>query len=109
MPDRICQRLHTSSSYKHNMKQKVFPYYSAIARHTLRADVVLGCPSFVLQGTLDTATGEMNMNFEADFVFTVGPLYKAPALKVATVLTSESSSGEIHSSSGSRLQGNSTK
>jgi hypothetical protein len=62
-----------------------------------------------VQGTLDTSTGEINMEFEADFKFTVGPLYKAPALKVATVLTSERSSGEIHSSSGSRLQGSSTK
>lgn len=45
----------------------------------------------------------MELQFSADFDFTVGNLYKAPSLKVATTLTSEHSSGQIHSADGQRL------
>ena len=34
------------------------------------------------QGYLDRATGEINLDFDAEFVFTAGPLYKAPPLQV---------------------------
>lgn len=55
------------------------------------------------QGVLDLATGRTDMEFEADFCFTAGSLYKAPALKVATTLTSEHSAGNIHAADGRRL------
>lgn len=58
----------------------------------------------VLQGVLDLTTGQMDLEFSADFDFTVGSLYKAPSLKVATTLTSEHSAGQIHKADGQRLQ-----
>lgn len=53
---------------------------------------------------LDLTTGQMELEFSADFDFTVGTLYKAPSLKVATTLTSEHSAGQIHSADGQRLK-----
>jgi hypothetical protein len=56
------------------------------------------------QGVLDLTTGKMELEFSADFDFTVGSLYKAPSLKVATTLTSEHSPGQIHKADGQRLK-----
>lgn len=53
---------------------------------------------------LDLTTGQMDLEFSADFDFTVGSLYKAPSLKVATTLTSEHSAGQIHKADGQRLK-----
>jgi hypothetical protein len=63
----------------------------------------------VLQGVLDLTTGQLDMNFSADFDFTVGSLYRAPSLKVATILTSEHSAGQIHSADGERLSNGQVK
>lgn len=52
---------------------------------------------------LDLTTGQLDMEFSADFDFTVGSLYKAPSLKVATTLTTEYSEGQIHKADGQRL------
>jgi hypothetical protein len=58
-----------------------------------------------LAGTVDPATGEVNLEFFAGFEFTAGPLYRAPPLEVSTTLTSESSQGVLRSGSGRRLAG----
>ncbi|GBF96169.1 hypothetical protein Rsub_08917 [Raphidocelis subcapitata] len=55
------------------------------------------------EGTLDRATGVMELSFLARFEFTAGSLYKAPPLIVETVLTTEHSEGQIHSADGRRL------
>jgi hypothetical protein len=57
-----------------------------------------------MQGILDLSTGQLGLEFSADFDFSVGSLYKAPSLKVATTLTSEHSAGQIHKADGQRLQ-----
>lgn len=58
-----------------------------------------------LEGLVDKTTGRTDIEFEAEFVFTVGPLYKAPPLIVKTTLTSESSNGRLRQGVGKRLSG----
>ncbi|KAI8474316.1 MAG: hypothetical protein J3K34DRAFT_408169 [Monoraphidium minutum] len=55
------------------------------------------------EGTLDTITGIMELNFLSRFEFTAGSLYKAPPLIVETLLTTEHSEGEIRKADGTRL------
>lgn len=62
---------------------------------------------YATQGTYDPATGEVNLEFLADFDFTAGPIYKAPSLLVRTTLTTESSTGRMKSATGKRLVDNS--
>jgi hypothetical protein len=62
-----------------------------------------------MQGVLDLTTGQLDMNFSADFDFTVGSLYRAPSLKVATTLTTEHSAGQIHKADGQRLSNGAVK
>ena len=40
----------------------------------------------LLQGTIDRETGQAELQFIADFMFTAGFLYKAPPLKVSQSL-----------------------
>ena len=40
----------------------------------------------LLQGTIDRETGQAELQFIADFMFTAGFLYKAPPLKVSQAL-----------------------
>ncbi len=40
----------------------------------------------LLQGTIDRETGQAELQFIADFMFTAGFLYKAPPLKVSEAL-----------------------
>lgn len=61
------------------------------------------------EGVLDLTTGQLDMNFSADFDFTVGSLYKAPSLKVATTLTTEHSAGQIHKADGQGLSNGQVK
>ena len=63
----------------------------------------------LLQGLLDLATGQLELEFSADFDFTVGSLYKAPSLKVATTLTTEHSAGQIHKANGQRYSNGQVK
>jgi hypothetical protein len=58
-----------------------------------------------LAGTLDARTGEAELSFDAEFLFAAGPLYRAPALRVRTVLTTGSSSGLRLSGTGRRWAG----
>ena len=57
-----------------------------------------------LEGTLDPATGRVDLDFLAQFEFTAGPLYAAPPLVVATTLTSEASEGVLRRGQGQRLR-----
>jgi hypothetical protein len=53
-----------------------------------------------LSGTLDRATGEARLTFDAQFCFTAGALYRAPPLRVQTVLTTGESVGARLSGTG---------
>ena len=55
-----------------------------------------------LQGEVNTATGQARLSFDAEFCFSIGALYKAPPLSVVTDLTTETSSGSIHTAEGQR-------
>ena len=57
-----------------------------------------------LEGTLDPATGRVDLDFLASFEFTAGPLYTAAPLTVATTLTTESSDGVLRHGTGQRLR-----
>ncbi|TVU28000.1 hypothetical protein EJB05_19506, partial [Eragrostis curvula] len=58
-----------------------------------------------LGGTIDRATGQVDLKFRSRFCFSVGSIYKAPPLFVDTTLTSEESRGAIRSGRGERLDG----
>uniref|UniRef100_A0A803PQX6 Uncharacterized protein n=1 Tax=Cannabis sativa TaxID=3483 RepID=A0A803PQX6_CANSA len=56
------------------------------------------------KGTINQNSGQVDLEFKAKFWFTIGSLYKAPALIVETVLTSEESLvGKMRSGRGERL------
>eukprot|EP00891_Asterochloris_glomerata_P001100 jgi/Astpho2/1100/e_gw1.00020.34.1_t len=57
----------------------------------------------LLQGTIDRETGQAELEFIADFMFTAGFLYKAPPLKVTTNLTTEHVKGTVREGDGKRL------
>ncbi|KAL6775788.1 hypothetical protein ACKKBG_A18480 [Auxenochlorella protothecoides x Auxenochlorella symbiontica] len=62
-----------------------------------------------LSGTLDPATGSMELTLDADFLFTAGPLYKAPPLHVHSLLSTKDGKGEALKANGSaRLAGTAT-
>lgn len=63
----------------------------------------------VVQGWLDTETGQAELSFDAEFTFTAGPIYKPPSLKVKTVLSTEHSTGRFRSASGERFVGSKGK
>lgn len=54
---------------------------------------------------MDTDTGEAELDFAADFIFSTAGLYREVTLEVATQLTTESSSGSFRSGTGTRLRG----
>ncbi|KAJ1280534.1 hypothetical protein BS78_04G240600 [Paspalum vaginatum] len=56
-----------------------------------------------LGGTIDRATGQVDLKFRSRFCFSVGNVYKAPPLFVDTTLTSEESRGAIRSGTGQRM------
>ncbi|OEL32749.1 hypothetical protein BAE44_0006234 [Dichanthelium oligosanthes] len=56
-----------------------------------------------LGGTIDRATGQVDLKFRSRFCFSVGSVYKAPPLFVDTTLTSEESRGAIRSGTGERM------
>nr|CAB3450678.1 unnamed protein product [Digitaria exilis] len=56
-----------------------------------------------LGGTIDRATGQVDLKFRSRFYFSVGSVYKAPPLFVDTTLTSEESRGAIRSGTGERM------
>ncbi|KAL6634913.1 hypothetical protein ACP70R_027584 [Stipagrostis hirtigluma subsp. patula] len=58
-----------------------------------------------LRGTIDQASGQVELKFRSRFCFSVGSIYKAPPLFVDTTLTSEESRGAIRSGTGERMDG----
>ncbi|CAM6099878.1 unnamed protein product [Calypogeia fissa] len=56
-----------------------------------------------LEGYVEKSTGKVELNFVANFNFTVGNLYRAPPLVVDTKLTTESAQGEFRGGQGQRL------
>lgn len=59
-----------------------------------------------LEGEINRATGEAALEFIANFMFTAGPVYKAPPLYVVTHLTTEHVQGTRRNGDGSRLDAN---
>jgi hypothetical protein len=59
-----------------------------------------------LEGFVDPMTGRVDLNFDAEFQFTAGSLYRASPLQVATTLTTEESSGPLRQGRGQRLDAN---
>ncbi|KAF9617223.1 hypothetical protein IFM89_035105 [Coptis chinensis] len=57
----------------------------------------------LFQGTIDEDTGKVDLQFKAEFWFSVGYIYKAPPLLVKTILTSEESIGTMRIGRGQRL------
>ncbi|KAJ8771477.1 hypothetical protein K2173_026654 [Erythroxylum novogranatense] len=55
-----------------------------------------------LGGTIEQS-GQVDLEFEGKFFFSVGELYKAPPLTVKTVLTSEQSKGSVRCGEGKRM------
>ncbi|KAG9453141.1 hypothetical protein H6P81_006045 [Aristolochia fimbriata] len=56
----------------------------------------------LLQGTIEGG-GQINLEFKARFLFSIGTIYRAPPLLVATVLTTEESKGMLKKGKGQRL------
>lgn len=56
-----------------------------------------------LEGEINRTTGEAALEFIANFMFTAGPLYKAPPLYVVTKLTTEEVQGTRRHGKGTRL------
>ncbi|KAM1183634.1 hypothetical protein COP2_001948 [Malus domestica] len=65
----------------------------------LKIDIV---PEF-FSGSINPESGQVDLEFKAEFWFSVGSIYKAPPLLVKTVLTSEESKGTMRSGRGERL------
>ncbi|XXG76043.1 hypothetical protein AAC387_Pa08g0479 [Persea americana] len=59
----------------------------------------------LFQGVINERTGQVDLEFKSKFLFSVGNIYRAPPLFVATVLTSEESRGAMKAEAGERLDG----
>lgn len=57
----------------------------------------------LFQGRIDQESGEVELQFNAKFLFSIGSIYRAPPLLVETVLTSEESKGAVKVGKGERL------
>ena len=56
-----------------------------------------------LSGYADINSGEVQLNLNSLFCFSIGRLYSAPPLQVITLLTTQKSTGRLRSGVGSRL------
>eukprot|EP00249_Psilotum_nudum_P007369 c20506_g1_i2 orf=101-982(+) len=65
----------------------------------IRIDVV---PQ-ILRGFIERKTGKIELEFSAEFFFSVGSLYQPPPLLVDTLLTTEKAQGQLRSGHGHRL------
>ncbi|KAL8148216.1 uncharacterized protein LOC141708171 [Apium graveolens] len=65
----------------------------------LRIDIV---PE-LFKGTINSESGQVDLEFKAKFLFSIGSIYKASPLVVETVLTSEESKGTMRNGRGERL------
>ncbi|GKU89406.1 hypothetical protein SLEP1_g3544 [Rubroshorea leprosula] len=57
----------------------------------------------LFNGIINQESGKVELEFTANFWFSVGTIYRAPPLLVKTVLTSEESKGKIRRGRGERL------
>lgn len=57
----------------------------------------------LLRGYVNQENGKVNLEFKANFWFSVGNIYRAPPLVVDTFLTSDESKGRIRGGRGERL------
>ncbi|KAL0913978.1 hypothetical protein M5K25_017473 [Dendrobium thyrsiflorum] len=57
----------------------------------------------IFQGSINRASGKVELQFRAKFWFSTGMIYRAPPLMVETILTSEESKGSLRSGKGERL------
>lgn len=55
-----------------------------------------------LEGSVDVETGRVDLDFDAEFKFTMGSFYAAPPLRVTTTLTTEDSQGILRKGRGKR-------
>lgn len=65
----------------------------------LRIDIV---PQ-LFKGSINSESGQVDLEFKAKFLFSIGSIYKALPLVVETVLTSEESKGTMRNGRGERL------
>jgi len=59
-----------------------------------------------LEGRIDMNSGEVLLEFESKFIFSIGPIIKFPALLVQTTLTTGKVCGKSHEGTGLVLQKN---
>lgn len=78
--------------------------FAILPRDAWAAASATAHPSDYAQGWIDYESGQSELEFAAEFLFTAWPVYKAPPLQVCTVLTTEASEGKIRSGSGTRLK-----
>ncbi|MCO5600701.1 hypothetical protein L7F22_054816 [Adiantum nelumboides] len=57
----------------------------------------------LLKGYIDRSRGKVELEFSANFLFSVGALYRAPPLVVNTLLTTETTEGRLRRGQGRRL------
>ncbi len=57
-----------------------------------------------LEGTIDKNSGEVLLNFESRFIFSIGNIMKFPNLLVQTILTTGKVKGELHEGEGLLVQ-----
>ncbi|KAL6977651.1 hypothetical protein U1Q18_026441 [Sarracenia purpurea var. burkii] len=57
----------------------------------------------LFEGIIERESGKVDLQFKAKFWFSIGSIYRAPPLTVATILTSEESKGALRSGRGQRL------
>ncbi len=57
-----------------------------------------------LNGTINRASGEILLNFESSFIFTVGSLIKFPDLFIKTLLETGKVKGALHHAEGLKIQ-----
>ena len=61
-----------------------------------------------LKGTIDKDSGEVLLNFESKFLFSIGGMLRFPGLIVKTLLTTGRVKGQLHKGKGLILQNNGT-
>ncbi len=59
-----------------------------------------------LEGTIDSKSGEVLLNFESKFLFRIGAMLQFPELMVKTLLKTGKVKGKIHEGEGLALQSN---
>jgi len=57
-----------------------------------------------LEGTIDKISGEVLLNFESKFIFSIGNIIKFPDLFVKTLLQTKKAKGKLHEAKGVVLQ-----